>query len=78
MIVRDWCFSYCRVVQSKCPSFFFLVKNGVHVPQSAICRKTLTNESMKPSKVSEHFTTVHPEYVSKGIKYFKNKAEGLR
>lgn len=58
--------------------FSFLIKNGIQEPQCVSCRKTLTNESMKPSRLSEHFTNMNPGHVNKGIEYFKNKAEGLK
>jgi hypothetical protein len=40
--------------------------------------KTLSNESFKPSKLSEHLTKVHPNYKNKDINYFKNKADRLK
>ena len=55
-----------------------LLKNDVQIPQCVICYKTLTNESMKPSKLREHFVKVHPELVDKGVDYLKLKAEGLK
>ena len=58
--------------------FSFLIKNDIQIPQCVICFKTLTNESMKPSKLREHFVKVHPELVDKGVEYLKLKAEGLK
>jgi hypothetical protein len=40
--------------------------------------KTLANESFKPSKLSEHLTKVHPNYMNKDFNYFKNKADRLK
>jgi hypothetical protein len=40
--------------------------------------KTRANESSKPSKLSEHLTKVHPNYMNKDFNYFKNKADRLK
>ena len=58
--------------------FSFMMKNDTQIPQCVICYKTLTNESMKPSKLREHFVKMHPELVDKGVEYLKLKAEGLK
>ena len=47
------------------------MKNDTRTPQCVICYKTLTNESMKPSKLREHFVKLHPELVDKGFEYLK-------
>ena len=53
------------------------MKNGIQIPQCIICFKTLTNESMKPSKLREHFFKMHPDLVDKGVDYLKLNSEGL-
>lgn len=48
------------------------------MPQCVICKKTLAHESMKPSKLKEHLTKVHPELASKDLSYFKIKEDQLK
>lgn len=58
--------------------FSAVVNNGVQMPQCVICKKTLAHESMKPSKLKEHLTKVHPELASKDLSYFKIKEDQLK
>ena len=51
---------------------------GLQVPQCVICQRTLTNESMKPFKLNEHLERVHPDFVNKGLDYFKIKKDQLK
>ena len=57
--------------------FTSIVNNGTVLPQCVICKKTLANESMKPSKLKLHFTKVHPVFVNKDIEFFKFKETQL-
>src|SRR5215469_15579232 len=58
--------------------FTAIVNNGVQMPQCVICKKTLANESMKPSKLKEHLIKVHPELASKDLSYFTIKNQQLK
>ena len=58
--------------------FTSIVHNGTVLPQCVICKKTLANESMKPSKLKLHFTKVHPVFVNKDIEFFKFKETQLK
>ena len=58
--------------------FSIIVKNDAQIPQCVICYKTLTNESMKPSKLREHFVKLHPELVDKGSEYLKLRPRGSK
>ena len=58
--------------------FSFTVNNGMQVPQCVICKKTLANESMKPFKLKEHLTKVHPELAKKDLAFFKIKENQLK
>eukprot|EP00096_Caligus_rogercresseyi_P009484 TRINITY_DN3234_c0_g1_i1.p1 TRINITY_DN3234_c0_g1~~TRINITY_DN3234_c0_g1_i1.p1 ORF type:complete len:544 (+),score=51.68 TRINITY_DN3234_c0_g1_i1:127-1758(+) len=58
--------------------FTFTVNNGIQVPQCVICKKTLSNESMKPFKLKEHLTKVHSELTEKDLAYFKIKEHQLK
>ena len=54
------------------------MKNDTQIPQCVICYKTITNESMKPSKLKEHSLKVHSEFVDKRIEFLRLKAEGIK
>ena len=58
--------------------FTFIVNNGEQVPQYFICKKTLAHESMKPFKLREDLTKVHPELASKDLAYFTTKEHQLK
>ena len=58
--------------------FSSIVNNGVQLPQCVVCKKTLANESMKPFKLKEHLTKVHPELANKELAYFKIKEDQLK
>lgn len=44
-------------------------------PQCVICGKVLTNDSMKPSKLQNHFKTKHSEFQQRNVDFFKKKEE---
>ena len=46
-------------------------KDGVEKPLCLICNKTLSTESMKPSKLKSHINTKHAKYSGKPIEYFE-------
>ena len=46
--------------------------------QCVICYKVLGNDSLRPSKLSNHLLKIHPEYKDKGIAFFERKRDGLK
>ena len=58
--------------------FTSVIENSIEKPQWVICFKVLTQESMKPSKLKQHFKSCHGELVEKSIHYFRRKAERLK
>ena len=50
-------------------------RDGTQRLQCFLCSKVLANESMKPAKLKEHLTTVHPESVSENPDTFQAKKE---
>ena len=59
-------------------SFTSVIENSIEKPQCVICFKVLTQESMKPSKLKQHFKSCHGELIEKLVDYFKRKAEHLK
>ena len=47
--------------------FTSVIKNSIEKPQCVICFKVLTQESMKPSKLKQHFKSCHGELVQKSV-----------
>ena len=41
--------------------------------QCVICYKVLGNDSLRPSKLSNHLLKIHPEFKDKGIAFFERK-----
>ena len=58
--------------------FTSVIKNSIEKPQCVICFKVLIQESMKPSKLKQHFKSCHGELVEKSVDYFRRKAERLK
>ena len=58
--------------------FTSVIENSIEKPQCVICSKVLTQESMKPSKLKQHFESCHNELVGKSVDYFKRKSELLK
>ena len=46
--------------------------------QCVICCKVLGNDSLRPSKLSNHLLKIHPEYKVKGIAFFERKRDALK
>ncbi|XP_066970176.1 uncharacterized protein [Macrobrachium rosenbergii] len=59
-------------------SFSFIVNSAMQMPQCVTCKKTLASESMKPFKLKEHLTKVHPELANKDLAYFKIKEHQIK
>ena len=58
--------------------FTSVIENFIKKPQCVICFKVLTQESMKPSKLKQHFKSCHGELAEKSVDYFRRKAEDLK
>ena len=43
--------------------FTSITMEGIQQPQSVICHKVLSADSMKPNKLKGHLESVHPTYV---------------
>lgn len=52
--------------------------NNIERPQCVICLKTLSADSMKPSLLSRHFGTCHPELKGRDPSYFERKESGVK
>lgn len=52
---------------------FITERDGTQKPQWFLCGKVHTNGSMKPAKVSENLTIVHPENASDTMDDFRAK-----
>ena len=42
------------------------------------CYKVLGNDSLRPSKSSNHLLKIHPEYKEKGTAFFERKRDALK
>lgn len=52
---------------------FITERDGTQKPQCFLCGKVLANGSMKPAKLSEHLTSVHPGNTSDTLDIFRAK-----
>ncbi|XP_042228922.1 protein ZBED8-like [Homarus americanus] len=52
---------------------FIAERDGTQKPQCFMCGKVLANGSMKPTKLKEHLTCVHPENASDSVDLFRAK-----
>ena len=48
-------------------------RDGTQKPQCFLCGKVLSKGSMKPTKLKEHLTSVHPENTSDSVDLFRAK-----
>lgn len=53
---------------------FIAEHDGTQKPQCLLCGKVLANGSIKPGKLKEHLTSVHPENASDSVDLFCEKA----
>lgn len=58
--------------------FTKIVSRNIEKPQCVLCNKVLNPESMKPSKLKEHFEKIHKEFAGKDIDFFKRKESVLK
>lgn len=47
-------------------------------PQCVLCLTVLSNEAMKPAKLSRHLQTKHPEVANKPLEFFVRKANEIQ
>ncbi|XP_076308442.1 protein FAM200B-like [Tachypleus tridentatus] len=58
--------------------FVNLPSGGDDRPQCVVCHKVLTNESLKPSKLSAHLQKCHPNLQNEDQAYFQRRAVALK
>ena len=51
---------------------------GEQRPQCVVCSVVLSNDAMKPAKLSHHFTSKHAEYKGKSDEYFNRLCRDLK
>ena len=51
--------------------FTSLNDQGIEKEQCVVCYRVLSNESLRPSKLSHHLNTSHPELKDRNMEYFK-------
>lgn len=52
--------------------FGFTVSQDLELPFCLLCKKSLSNSSMLPTKLNRHLETTHPEFVGKPKSYFES------
>ena len=53
--------------------FTFTINNGLDIPVCVLCQKSLGNDSMKPSLLTQHLERAHPEFKDKELDFFKHR-----
>ena len=61
---RTYLVDYIRFGFVPCPS-------NIQLPMCLFCKKILTNEAMKPSRLKDHLTRLHPDKADKSIEFFQ-------
>ncbi|XP_042213601.1 zinc finger BED domain-containing protein 5-like [Homarus americanus] len=51
--------------------FTSILADGIEKPQCVLCFKVLGNDSMRPSKLKHHLTTIHPQFTERYPDFFK-------
>ncbi|KAI6658867.1 SCAN domain-containing protein 3 [Oopsacas minuta] len=69
--IRNYDISFIRF------GFTSIFKDGLQKPQCVVCGEVLSNEALKPSKLSKHLQTKHKELISKPVEFFKRKRDEL-
>ncbi|XP_074115745.1 protein FAM200B-like [Cotesia typhae] len=65
-----------RLYDDNCLKFGFTVIDNK--PQCVICFEALSRESMKPSKLTRHLHTKHPNEKNKPVEFFERKLQALQ
>ncbi|XP_077093644.1 protein FAM200C-like [Siphateles boraxobius] len=50
---------------------------NIQLPMCLLCQQVFSNEAMKPSRLKEHLTKIHPDKASKDAAFFQNIKEQL-
>ena len=50
---------------------FIPAPNSESQPMCLLCKKVFSNEAMKPSRLSEHLTKIHPDKAEEGASFFQ-------
>lgn len=58
--------------------FQCLVVNGQENPQCVFCMKVLNNDSLRPNKLKQHLTSVHPQHAEKDRDFFERHGKQLK
>ena len=58
--------------------FTSILTKGIDKPQSVICLKVLSAESMKPFQLKRHFEKEHPAYKDRDIYFFQRKSDSAK
>ena len=54
---------------------FVSAPHNQHQPMCLLCEKAFSNEAMKPSRLLEHLTKIHPDKADNDMAYFKSLQE---
>ncbi|XP_042204282.1 zinc finger BED domain-containing protein 5-like [Homarus americanus] len=57
--------------------FTSILADGIEKPRCVLCFKVLGNDSMRPSKLKYHLTTIHPQYAERDPDFFKRHERSL-
>ena len=64
--------SKCRFYLVEYIKFGFVpCPSNIQLPMCLLCKKTRTNEAMKPSRLKDHLSRIHPDKVYKPIAFFQ-------
>ena len=61
----------CRSYHVEYIKFGFVPSpSNLQLPMCLLCKKTLSNEAMKPSRLKDHLNRIHPDKADKPSKFF--------
>ena len=66
-----------RTYQEAYIKYGFTYNNQEQQPQCVLCSLLLARESMKPTKMLRHLTTLHPNEADKPVDFFRRKEQAL-
>ena len=55
-----------------------MIVGGVERPQCVLCKKILSNDTMRTVKLKQHLQNVHPQSEDKDKSYFKRQNKALK
>ncbi|CAM1331733.1 Uncharacterised protein r2_g4062 [Pycnogonum litorale] len=58
--------------------FQCLITNGEEKPQCVLCMKVLSNDSLRPNKLKQHLSSVHPQHTEKDRDFFERHGKQLK